>query len=256
MGKVKDADYRSIFISDTHLGTKGCKANLLHKFLKSHTSENLYLVGDIVDGWRLRKKFRWPDSHNEIMRTLLKKSHKGTNVIYITGNHDEFLRKWVRYGLQFGNVKILNRDDYVTVSGKNFLVVHGDMFDNLMKAELKWIMHLGDALYNFLIWLNTSLNKTRRLLGMKYWSVSKFLKKKTKKAVNYINGFEEKLADYAAANDYDGVICGHIHSANIKDIDGITYINCGDWVESCTAIVETHDGEFKLIDWDEHINHN
>lgn len=248
----KKTHYKTIFISDTHLGMKGCDAKALLHFLKHTESDELFLVGDIVDGWRMKRKFRWPKHHNEIIRQILKKSNKGTKVYYITGNHDEFLRRWTRWNLRFGNIRILNRYDYQTVNGKKYLVVHGDMFDNLMKAELKWIMHLGDAAYNFLIWANTKFNAVRRFLGFKYWSLSKFLKNKTKQAVSYINKFEFLLADYATKNDYDGVICGHIHSAAIKQIGTVDYINCGDWVESCTAIVETDTGEFILIDWNEH----
>lgn len=238
--------YRSIFISDIHLGTKGCQAKALKRYLKEHTAENLYLVGDIIDGWRLSRRIYWPKSHNEILRLLLRLSHRGIKIHYVLGNHDEALRKWLGYNLQFGSITISNRQEYTSLNGNKYLIVHGDMFDGLMKKDLKWIMHLGDILYQLLIWLNTRLNKVRGLLGMDYWSLSKHLKQKTKKALDFIDGFENKLALYAHKKHYDGIICGHIHSAAIKEINSIQYINTGDWVESCSAITEDWDGNFSL----------
>ena len=242
--------YKSIFISDTHLGTRGCQAELLVDFLKKHECRELFLVGDIIDGWRMTRGIYWPNSHSEVLRQILKYSTKNqTKVRYIVGNHDEVLRKWMTWHLRFGRIRITNQRDYVSVEGKRYLVVHGDMFDSLMRQDLKWIMHVGDVLYNFLIWFNTRFNTVRRWFGLPYWSLSRYLKDRTKQAVSFIEGFEEKLAQYAKKKNYDGIICGHIHHAQIKTIDGIEYMNTGDWVESCTAIVETLDGEWKLINW-------
>lgn len=249
MKKSEKTHYKSIFISDTHLGTKGCKADLLNDFLKNHTCDKLYLVGDIVDGWRLKKNFYFPQSHSNVIRSILSYAKRGTKVFYIVGNHDEVLRKWLHWNLRFGKIKISNNREHISANGKKYLVVHGDMFDGLMHANLKWIMHIGDYAYNFLLWVNNKFNQFRSFLGRDYWSLSKYIKGRTKQALNFIDGFETKLSEYAKKKKYDGVICGHIHTAAIKDIDGIHYINTGDWVESCTAIVENDDGEFQLIEW-------
>jgi UDP-2,3-diacylglucosamine pyrophosphatase LpxH len=251
---MKKTDYRSIFIIDTHLGTRGCRDEQLLDFLKNNTCDNLYLVGDIIDGWRMQKGVYWPERHTEIIRCVLRKSNKGTQVEYVVGNHDEALRQYIRDEISFGNISVSNRQDYVSLSGKRYLVVHGDMFDNLMRADLKWIMHLGDKAYEILIWANTKLNAIRKMFGMEYWSLSKYLKDRTKRAVNFINKFEEQLADYARKNDYDGVICGHIHHPQMTVYDDVEYINTGDWVENCTAVVETHKGEFRVIHWSKNSN--
>lgn len=242
--------HKAIFISDIHLGTRGCRAKSLISFLKNNDAPVIYLVGDIIDGWRMKRGIYWPQSHSEVLRQLLKKSNNGTKIYFIVGNHDEFLRKWLTWDLRFGNIQLLNRHVYVSSKGQKYLVVHGDMFDSVMKAELKWLMHVGDVAYNSLIWLNTKLNWIRLKLGMRYWSLSKFLKQKTKQALNFIDNFELKLAKYAKEKNFDGVICGHIHHAKISSVEGIHYINTGDWVESCTAIVETENGNFKLIEWE------
>jgi len=241
--------YKTIFISDIHLGTHGCQADRLLHFLKDNTCERLYLVGDIIDGWRLKRRVYWPQSHNDVIRKFLTTAKKGSKVYYIVGNHDEMLRGYLNLGISLGRIRILNQKDFHGINGKRYLVTHGDMFDNLMRKDLKWIMHVGDVAYNLLIWLNTKLNRVRGWLGLDYWSLSKYLKAKTKQALNFIEGFEDKLTTYADKRGYDGVICGHIHSAAIKEINGIEYINTGDWVESCTAIVETHDGDLQLVDW-------
>ncbi len=246
---LKTPDYKSIFISDLHLGSKGCKADAICHFLKHNHAEKLYLVGDIMDGWRLKKKWFWPQSHTNVIRRILTASKRGTDVIYIIGNHDEFLRAFLQFGVSFGRVSIRNRATHTGVDGKRYLVVHGDMFDGLMRANRKWIMFLGDNLYNFLLAANTRLNTVRRWLGLPYWSLSKALKSRTKKALNFIQNFEEHVADYCRRKGFDGVICGHIHVAEIRDIDGIRYMNDGDWVESCTALVEHHDGRWELIEY-------
>ncbi len=244
----KTPAYRSIFISDLHLGSKGCQADALCDFLKTHTSEKLFLVGDIVDGWRIRKKWYWPQSHTNVIRRILTAAKRGTEVNYIIGNHDEFLRAFLRFHISFGRINIKNKDVHTGIDGKKYFVCHGDMFDGLMRPGKRWIMFLGDNLYNFLLWVNTKLNTVRRILGLPYWSLSKALKTRTKKAMNFIEGFEEQVADYCRRKNYDGAICGHIHVAEMRDINGITYMNDGDWVESCTALVEHHDGRWELIE--------
>lgn len=241
------AHYKSIFISDIHLGTRGCQAEALNKFLKENTCDNLFLVGDIIDGWRLKKRWYFPQSHANVLRRFLTMAKDKTKVYYILGNHDEAIRKFLSFDITLGRIKILNRYEYVAVNGKKYLVVHGDMFDNLMMPNKKWIMHLGDAAYNFLIWMNTHLNTARGWLGMPYWSLSKFLKSKTKSAVNFIHSFEEHVADYCYRKGFDGAVCGHIHTAEIKKINDIEYMNSGDWVESCSALVEHDSGEWEII---------
>lgn len=239
--------YKSIFISDVHLGTRGCKADLLCDFLKNNSSENLFLVGDILDGWRMERNFYWPQSHTNVLRRIFTAAKRGTNVMYIVGNHDEFLRKFLRYDISIGNILIENQHLYNAVDGKRYIVVHGDMFDTAIRNKLKWIYHLGDFLYDLLLRLNVVVNFFRKMFGMKYWSLSKYLKGMTKEAVSYMSDFEELIADYCRKRNAEGIICGHIHKADIKEINGITYMNDGDWVESCTALVEHHDGRWELI---------
>lgn len=239
------AHYKSIFISDLHLGTRGCQADELCAFLKSHTSDNLFLVGDIVDGWRLKKRWYFPQSHANVIRRILTAAKRGTNVYYVLGNHDEALRKFLQYDIDIGRIKVLNRYDYVAVNGKRYLVIHGDFFDKLM-VDKKWIMHLGDTVYDILVWVNIHFNRARMLFGMKYWSLSKWLKENTKQALNFIHKYEEHVAEYCRSKGYDGIICGHIHHAEIKNIDGIEYMNDGDWCESATALLENEDGTWEL----------
>lgn len=247
MGPAKPK-YRSIFISDLHLGSKGCQAEAVSDFLKQNTCEKLFLVGDIIDGWRLRRKWHWPQAHTNVIRHVLTASKRGTEVVYIIGNHDEFLRAFLQFTPSFGRIKIRNRTTHEGEDGKRYLVVHGDMFDGMMRADRKWIMHLGDHAYNFLLAANNRLNIVRRWLGLPYWSLSQALKKKTKRALNHIQNFEEHVAHYCRRKGFDGAICGHIHVAEIRDIDGITYMNDGDWIESCTALVEHHDGRWQLVE--------
>lgn len=242
--------YRSIFISDLHLGSKGCKADLLCDFLKHNKAENLFLVGDIIDGWRLKKRWYWPQSHSNVVRKILTAANSGTHVYYIVGNHDEALRDWVRMIPQLGNLSILNRYDYTDLAGKRFLVVHGDMFDSLMQFNSgKLLMHIGDKLYDIVIRINDIWAGVRKRLNLPYWSLSKWIKKNTKQAVSYVLNFETLLSNYCKTKGYDGVICGHIHTAEIRSINNIVYMNDGDWVESCTALVETWQGEWQLIHW-------
>jgi len=240
--------YRSIFISDFHLGSRACKAEQLVKFLKSHQCENLYLVGDIIDGWRLKQTFFWPQSHNNVIRQLLTKAKRGTKIYYIVGNHDEALRNWLLFFQKLGNLEILNSAEYTTVNGKTLLVTHGDMFDSLMHSKTgKLLMHLGDKLYDCLIIVNDWLSKIRSFLNLPFWSLSKYIKENTKKVVGYITQFEDLMLDYCKSKGYDGIIVGHVHTPNIKELAGVSYYNCGDFTENCSAIVETYDGEFKLI---------
>ena len=241
--------YRSIFISDVHLGSRGCKAEELCHFLKHNTSENLYLIGDIIDGWRLKRKYYWNQNHSNVIRRILTAAKRDTKVHYIVGNHDEALRPFLRYDIALGNIDIMNRHTYWDMHGRQFLVVHGDMFDSMMRHENKIWMSIGDMLYDILVVINTKLNVVRLALGMEYWSISAFLKKKTKQALAYINRFEDLISEYCQKNNYDGIICGHIHTAEIKSIGSTIYMNDGDWVESMTALVETHEGVWQILEY-------
>lgn len=247
-GPRRKVKYRAIFISDIHLGSKGCQADALCDFLKHNTCEKLYLVGDIIDGWRIKKKWYWPQSHTNVIRRILTAAKRDTDVTYIIGNHDEFLRAFLKFRMSFGAIKVANRAVHKGLNGKRYFVSHGDMFDGLVRPDRKWIMFVGDNLYNILLRINTDLNSIRRLLGLPYWSLSKALKTRTKRAMNFIHSFEEHVASYCRKRGFDGVICGHIHVAEIRDINGITYMNDGDWVESCTALVEHHNGVWELIE--------
>ncbi len=239
--------YRAIFLSDIHLGTRGCQADRLLTFLKQHTCDQLYLVGDIIDGWRMKSSgIYWPQSHINVIRRVLTMTKRGTEVIYVTGNHDEFLRE--HSPLEVGNLKIVDEATYETADGKRMLVVHGDQFDVITRYH-RWLAWLGDVGYTMLLELNRFLNRLRSHLGYGYWSLSAWLKHKVKRAVSYIGEYEDALAHHCRRNGYEGVVCGHIHHAEIADFDGITYMNCGDWVESCTALVEDDQGRFQIIDW-------
>ena len=241
--------YRTIFISDVHLGTKDCKAESLNNFLKHNTCETLYLVGDIIDAWKIQQnKWRWKQSHTNVVRRVLGHAKRGTKVIFIAGNHDEFLRPMIPYGFSFGLIEIHNQIEHIGADGKHYLVVHGDLFDGITRLA-PWLGFLGDRLYDFILTLNSKFNWIRHRMGFGYWSLSKYLKHRVKKAVDFMFQFEHNLAGYCRKRGFDGVICGHIHHAEIKDIDGITYMNDGDWVESCTALVEHHDGRWEIVTW-------
>jgi UDP-2,3-diacylglucosamine pyrophosphatase LpxH len=240
--------YKSIFISDIHLGTRFSKAKTLLNFLKHNESENLILVGDIIDGWAIKRKFVWPQTHSDVIQKVLKKARKGTNVTFITGNHDEFLRPFVPLILG-DSLNISNELEYKALNGKKYYITHGDFFDSITMTK-KWLAILGDYGYDLLLHLNSVLNFIRKKIGIKkYWSLSKYIKDNVKSSVSFISDFESVLSNHAKNKGYDGIICGHIHKAEIRYIDEIEYLNCGDWVESCTAIVETFDGEFKIINW-------
>ena len=241
--------YRSIFISDVHLGTRSCKAELLNNFLKHNKCDNLYLIGDIIDGWKIQQnKWRWQQSHTNVIRRILGHAKRGTKVVYLTGNHDEFFRPLIPYGLHFGNVELLNHACHVGVDGKKYLVVHGDMFDGITRLA-PWLTILGDKAYDFVLNLNTHFNSIRRRLGFNYWSLSRYLKQRVKKAVDFIFQFEKNITNYCRKKGYQGVICGHIHSPQIKQVDDIIYMNDGDWVESCSALVEHETGEWEIVYW-------
>jgi len=238
--------YKSVWISDIHLGTKGCKADQLCAFLKETQCESLFLVGDIVDGWRLSKSWYWPQEHSNVVRRLLTKAKRGTHIIYVTGNHDEFLRPWVRHIVELGNIQVVNKYIYKDIKQRDWLITHGDLFDQVTR-HWRYVSLLGDRAYTLLLSLNGAITKVRSFMGLGYWSLSKFIKGKTKQALNFVYKFEEHLAAHAKAIGVQGVICGHIHTPTIKNISGIIYINDGDWVESCSAVVETLEGDFKLL---------
>lgn len=233
------AHYPTIFISDVHLGTRGCRAELLTHFLRENSCDTLYLVGDIFDGWQIKRSWHWPSSQNEVVHQILKKARKGTRVVFIPGNHDEVMRSFP--GIHFGGIEVKDQDTFTSRNGKKYLVTHGDQFDTVI-AHAKWLAYLGDRAYGALIWLNPKINRLMRLWKQEYWSLSKWSKQQVKQAVSYIVKFEQLLSDDARSRGFDGVVCGHIHHAAIRDLDGIEYVNTGDWVESCTAIVEDPNG--------------
>lgn len=237
---------RTVWISDTHLGTPGCNAELLLDFLRSVRCETLFLVGDIIDGWRLKRGWYWPTRHNDVVRRVMKMAKKGTRVVYVPGNHDEVLRDFT--GLSFGDIEILPEAVHETADGRRLLVLHGDEFDGVV-LYARWLAFLGDHAYSLLLRLNLVVNRARRLFGLPYWSLSAHLKHRVKRAVEFMSRFEEAVAHAAELRGADGVVCGHIHSAEIRQIGAITYYNDGDWVESCTALVEHGDGRMEIIDW-------
>ena len=238
--------YRTIWLSDIHLGTRGCKAEFLLDFLRCNESETLYLVGDIIDGWRLRRSWYWAQSHNDVIQKVLRKARKGTHVAYIPGNHDEWLRDYT--GLEFGGIALLDEAIHVTADGKRLLIIHGDAYDGVVKYA-RWLALLGDWAYTFALWLNHHFNQVRRRLGYPYWSLSAYLKGKVKNAVEYVGNYAEAVADEARRRGLDGVICGHIHKAEIRDLGEVMYCNDGDWVESCTALVEHWNGRLEIVNW-------
>src|SRR5262245_22794865 len=238
--------YRSVWISDLHLGTPGCQAAALRDFLKHVESDPLSPVGDIIDGWQLRRSWYWPQAHNDVVQKLLRKARKGTRVIFIPGNHDEFARRYVEH--TFGGIDVAEEWIHETADGRKLWIVHGDLFDGVIQCA-KWLAHVGDSLYEFALKLNRWLNTARGRLGLPYWSLSKYLKLKVKRAVSYVGDFEAAVAREARRRGVQGVVCGHIHHAELRDIDGILYANDGDWVESLTALVEHADGKLEIIDW-------
>lgn len=238
--------YRTIWISDVHLGTKGCRAELLLDFLKHTESDRLYLVGDIIDGWRLKSSWYWPQAHNDVVQKILRKARKGTDVVYIPGNHDEFARPFINH--QFGGIDIKRNIMHETADGRRLLIMHGDELDAVVQSA-RWLALLGDRAYRIALAANVYFNWFRKRLGYDYWSLSAYLKYKVKNAVAHIGRFEQSVADYARARGADGVVCGHIHHPEVRDVDGVLYANDGDWVESCTALVEHEDGRLELLRW-------
>ena len=245
-GKRKPPLLRSVFISDIHLGTPGCQAKALLGFLKAHPCERLYLVGDIIDGWQLRRRWYWPQSHNDVVQKILRAARKGCRVIFVPGNHDEFARHFV--GHHFGGVEVVEEAIHVTADGRRLWVTHGDLYDGVVQ-HARWLAYLGDSLYELALWLNRHLNSWRAMLGLPYWSLSQYLKHRVKSAVSFITRFEEALAQEARRRGMDGVVCGHIHRPQMRDIDGILYCNDGDWVESLSALVEHADGRLEIVHW-------
>ncbi len=246
--------YRTIWISDVHLGTKGCNAALLIDFLDHTDSETMYLVGDIIDGWRLKKKVYWPAEHNDIVWRILKRARRGTRIVYIPGNHDEMVRPFS--GMNFGGVEIARAAFHDTADGRRLMVLHGDEFDTIMLAH-RWLAFIGDALYHMMMKLNGWVASVRKLFGLPYWSISKAAKHKVKNAVEFISKYEEVVARAAGERGVDGVVCGHIHTAEIREFSHegkiVSYYNDGDWVEGCNALVEHFDGTMELLHWPEEV---
>jgi UDP-2,3-diacylglucosamine pyrophosphatase LpxH len=244
---IEGERHRALFISDIHLGLKACQAEAVIEFLRLVDAETIYLVGDIVDGWAIKSGWHWPQSHNDVVQKLLRKARKGSRIIYLPGNHDEFLRDY--YGSHFGGIEVQEQAVHDAADGKRYLVIHGDQYDFVIR-HARWLAHLGDAAYDFALWLNRAVSIVRRRLGLPYWSLSAWAKLKVKNAVSAVSRFEEELASEAKKRDLQGVICGHIHHAIERNINGITYLNTGDWVESRTAIVEHYDGRMEILRFD------
>jgi UDP-2,3-diacylglucosamine pyrophosphatase LpxH len=240
------ARYRSVFISDIHLGTRGCQAELLLDFIRHMDTERLYLVGDIIDGWKMKSGLYWPQSHNDVVQKILRLARKGALVTYVPGNHDDMARDFC--GVHFGGVVVARDAIHEMADGRRFLVMHGDEFDGVV-LHARWLAMLGDVAYRTVLMLNTVFNGVRRHLGFGYWSLSAFLKVKVKNALQFIENFEAAVTDEARRRGVDGVICGHIHKAEMRDMGGVTYVNDGDWVESCTALVEHFDGRLEILEW-------
>jgi UDP-2,3-diacylglucosamine pyrophosphatase LpxH len=237
---------RSVWISDLHLGTPGCQAGALLDFLRSVECETLFLVGDIIDGWQLRRSWYWPQAHNDVVQKLLRKARLGTRVIFVPGNHDEFARRYVAQN--FGGIEVAEEWIHHTADGRRLWVTHGDLFDGVIQCA-RWLAYVGDWAYEFTLKVNRHLNSMRARMGLPYWSLSRYLKFKVKRAVSYVSDFEAAVAREARKRGVHGVVCGHIHHAELRDIDGILYANDGDWVESLTALVEHRDGSLEIIDW-------
>jgi UDP-2,3-diacylglucosamine pyrophosphatase LpxH len=235
-------------LSDVHLGFRGASAQYLVDFLKAVDTEYLYLVGDIVDIWSLKKTFYWPQEHNNVLRLVLSMAKRGTQVVYVPGNHDEMFREYV--GHAFGNLRIQREAEHTTADGRNLLILHGDEFDGIIKCA-SWLGHVGHHAYDMILWLNRHFNRMRSQLRLPYWSLATYLKGKAGTALTYIDRFEAAVVHEAKRRGFDGAVCGHIHRAKIANVQGVQYMNCGDWVESCTTLVEDHAGRFSLLHWSE-----
>jgi len=236
---------RTVWISDVHLGTPGCQAHALLDFLRTVDCETLFLVGDIIDGWQLRRSWYWPQAHNDVVQKVLRKARKGTQVIFVPGNHDEFARKYL--GHNFGGVEVVDEHIHELADGRKLWITHGDYFDGVIQCA-KWLAYVGDWAYELTLRINRHFNSMRARLGLPYWSLSKYLKQKVKRAVSYVGDFETAVAREARSRGVQGVVCGHIHHAEMRMIDGVLYCNDGDWVESLTALVEDRDGTLRLLD--------
>jgi len=234
---------RTLWISDEHLGTRDCQAEHLSRFLKGYQADRIYLVGDIIDGWKLRSGIFWPQAHTNVIRRLLTMSKRGSEVIYVTGNHDEFLRRYSK--LMLGNIQLVDEAEHLTADGRRLLVIHGDQFDVITRYH-RWLAFLGDRAYELTLVLNRWLNHWRARYGYGYWSLSAYLKRKVKGAVSFISDFEDAIAHECTRRGFHGVVCGHIHHAEIRTVGEVEYFNCGDWVESCTALIEHWDGSIEL----------
>jgi len=245
--------YKTVFISDVHLGSRACQAEVLCEFLKHSPCETLYLVGDIIDFWKLNRGVYWPQSHSNVIRRILTASKRGTSVKYVIGNHDEQLRQWFGDLTMVGNIEIANHFDHVLSNGSKMLITHGDLFDDIMLYH-KWLGILGDQAYTFLIWFNVWFNRLRKLCGKDYYSISNLLKTNTKQAVAFITKFEDFLCEHAKEKDYSAVLCGHIHSPDLREDERFVYMNTGDFCETISAIVENFDGSFDLLVWNSSIN--
>lgn len=240
--------YRSVFISDIHLGTRGCRAAFLADFLSKNSFENLFLVGDIIDGWRLKRAWFWDKHHDEVVRLILKAARTGAHVVYVPGNHDEMMRKYIGLNIEICGIKLQMEAEHTTADGKRLLITHGDAFDSVIR-HARLLALLGDWAYTAALGLNRYFNAIRARFGYSYWSLSAWLKLQVKGAVKAIDRFETTLAEDAKARGFDGVVCGHIHHAEMRDVNGVLYLNDGDWVESCTALVEHFDGRLELVEW-------
>lgn len=240
--------YRSVWISDLHLGSSSANPKLVNSFLDSFSCEYLYLVGDIIDGWRLKSRWYWPNANSTTIRKILKKVKQGSKVFYIPGNHDEFIREWLPTKISFGEIIFKNEVVHHCLDGRKMLVLHGDIFDSIVRLN-PWLNVMGSTAYDFLVVSNRFLSRVLKIFGKKHWSFSKFIKKNFKDAANFIFNFEHHISSYTKTRGYDGVICGHIHKAESRNINGIYYYNCGDWVESFTAVVEDFDGSIRIIEF-------
>ena len=245
--RLTSARYRTVFVSDVHLGTRDCRADLLAEFLRNMTCQRLYLVGDIIDGWKLKRSWFWTSPHDDVLNLILRMARSGTEIIYIPGNHDEMFRRWLPHELEVAGIRLRNQAEHVTATGRKFLVLHGDEFDSVVRYA-PFLAMLGDRAYTLALIVNRWFNLVRRRFGLPYRSLSQWLKRQVKSAVMAIDRFETAVADEARRRGMDGVICGHIHHAVIKDLGGVLYMNDGDWVESCSALVEHHDGSMELLD--------
>lgn len=241
-------EVRSIFLSDIHLGTKACQANRLLEFLKAYPAENIFLLGDIVDLWAMKRgAIHWTPAQNTVVQKLLRRARHGDRIFFIPGNHDEAIREYA--GAAFGDVTVINEMVHTAADGRRYLLLHGDEFDQVTRHH-RWVAILGDKAYDMLVTLNAYLSWLRRTFRFSgYWSLAGYAKRKIKTAVNFIFSFEDSVIRHVRERKLDGAICGHIHWAAIKDYDGLAYLNCGDWVDSCTAIVEHFDGRMELVTW-------